>query len=258
MNFFSYQKSSCEFSDAPLTIYNVKHRLRYRFRVMNAASNVCPFMLQIENHEFTVIASDGASLKPVTVDTLYFIAGERYDIVVQANREEVRDYWLRIRALPPCTKEIEEFAILRYHKNVPQSAVNFDFDRRKPPGWLETFPDGRFYNTPKPGVYGIPISEAESNVNDKKLIEAVPDYTFKLFIGTPQLDNEVLFSGNDTIKFMGELKFAQKNQIYFENIFSHISQSKLQQRWSDQQYQPHPSELFASLSTQRHRRENFL
>lgn len=79
--------------------------------MINAASNVCPFMFQIENHEFTVIASDGASLKPITADTLYFISGERYDVVVHANNEEVRDYWVRIRALPPCTKEIEELAI---------------------------------------------------------------------------------------------------------------------------------------------------
>lgn len=141
----------------------------------------------------------------MTADTLYFISGERYDFVVNANQNEVRDYWIRIRALPPCTKEIEEFALLRYHDGpVSDDARNFNFNYRKPPGWLQTFPDGRYFNTAKPNVKGIPISTAVSNVVDKSVTEAKPDYSFKLFIATPELDNEVLFTSNDSIKFMGE------------------------------------------------------
>lgn len=173
--------------------------------MINAASNVCPFQLQIENHEIKVIASDGATFKPVIADTLYFIAGERYDFVVEANNDEVRDYWIRIRALPPCTKEIEEFALLRYHKGkVADDAAKFNFDQRKPPGWLDTYEDGRYFNSPKPDRSGIKISTAEGNVVDQSIVHAEPDYSFKLFIGTPELDNEVLFSGNNTIKFMGK------------------------------------------------------
>jgi Multicopper oxidase len=166
---------------------------------------VCPFQLQIEDHRFDVIASDGATFKPVTTDTLYFISGERYDFVVKADKDEVRDYWIRIRALPPCTKEIEEFAILRYHEGpVDSKAKILNFNDRKPPGWLDTFPSGRLFNTARPGRYGIPISTAESNFVDSTIVEAEPDYSFKLFIATPELDNEVLFTGNDSVKFMGD------------------------------------------------------
>lgn len=214
--FFLFQKTTCLFSDAPLTIYNVQHHKRYRFRLINAASNVCPFQLQIENHEITVIASDGSSFQPVTTDTLFFISGERYDFVVNANQAEVRDYWIRIRALFPCTKEIEEFALLRYHDGpVSNNVRNFNFNDRKPPGWLETFPDGRYFNTAKPNVNGTAISTAVSNIRDASVTDAKPDYSFKLFIATPELDNEVLFTSNDTIKFMGEKNF-NFSSIYFE------------------------------------------
>lgn len=188
-----------------MTIYNVEHHKRYRFRIINAASNVCPFQLQIENHEFSIIASDGSSIKPAKADTLYFTSGERYDIVVEADRDDVRDYWIRVRALPPCTKEIEEFALLRYHVGkVAENASRFNFNKRKPPGWLDTFPDGLFFNTPQPNVYGISIATAEGNVVDSSIVNAQPDYSFKLFFATPQLDNEVLFSGNESFKFMGK------------------------------------------------------
>ncbi|CRK86705.1 CLUMA_CG000538, isoform A [Clunio marinus] len=214
-------KTTCLFSDAPLTIYNVEQFKRYRFRVINAASNVCPFQLQIENHEMMIIASDGSSFKPVKADTLFFISGERYDIVVDANRDEVRDYWVRIRAMPPCTKEIEEFAILRYHKDpVKDQAVDFNFNDRKPPGWLDVFPDGRYFNSPRPDLMGIKLSTVEGNVIDKRITHAEPDYSFNLFIGTPQLENEVLFSGNNTIKFMVTSAKANYNNV---GVFNNIS-----------------------------------
>lgn len=197
-------------------MFNVEHQRRYRFRVINGASNVCPFQLQIENHRFSVIASDGATIKPVTTDTLYFISGERYDIVVNADKDDVRDYWIRVRALPPCTKEIEEFAILRYHEGpVDEQAKNLKFNDRKPPGWLETFPSGRLFNTAKPGKFGVPVSSAVSNIVDSTVIDAEPDFTFKLFIATPQLDNEVLFSGNGSVKFMGDIS----HNFQFANYF---------------------------------------
>lgn len=161
--------------------------------------------MQIENHEMLVIASDGSTFEPVTADTLYFISGERYDVVVKADNEEIRDYWVRVRALPPCTKQIEEFAIFRYHKGkVPEDAINFNFNDRKPPGWLERWPDKRLFNTPQPDIFGTPIASVKSHVGDKSVTESEPDYKFNLFFGTPQLDNNILFSGDNAIKFMGE------------------------------------------------------
>jgi Multicopper oxidase len=177
---------------------------RYRFRSINAASNVCPFTIQVENHDFEVIASDGSTFKPVKVDTLYLTAGERYDFVVNANQKESRDYWIRVKALTPC-KLVEEFAILRYHEGkVPIDAKEFDYDDRIPPDLETLYPTESVFNCHQPAGGEIPISSAESYRNDQKVIHAKPDYSFKLFMGTPQLNNEELFTGDNTIKYMGE------------------------------------------------------
>lgn len=49
-------------------------------------SHVCPAMLEIENHNMTVIATDSYDVQPVTVDSIYSNSGERYDFVINANQ----------------------------------------------------------------------------------------------------------------------------------------------------------------------------
>lgn len=194
---------------------------RYRFRVINAASNVCPMLLQIENHKMSVIASDGSTFKPHEIDTLFFISGERYDIVVKADKEQIRDYFIRIRAMPPCTRKVQDFAILRYHQNsVPNDAKSVDFDNRIIPTFDERWPDGIFFNSHQPLTLGIPISQAESYRNDKDVINQEADETFRLFIGTPRVENDVLFSTNSSIKFMVTSQDSNYNNVGVINNIS--------------------------------------
>lgn len=193
--------------------------------------------MQIEDHEFAVIASDGPTFKTVMADTLFIISGERYDIVVEANKPDVRDYFIRVSAMPPCMKEIEEFAVLRYHSGPVKDAKIFDFDDRKPPGWLDVYLDGRYFNTPKPLLTGIAISKAVSNIIDGSIINAKPDHSFNLFIATPQLDNKILFSGNEATKFMGEIEQLITNMSF--NVIttpSDFCESKSEQRRVYQQH----------------------
>lgn len=190
----------------PINIYNVVKGQRYRFRIIDAASNICSFFVQVEDHQFEVVSSDGSAIKPVTVDTLYIIAGERYDIIVEANKKQVRDYFVRVRALFPCS--VETFGILRYHEHeVPKNARTVDFDARKPPIYAEVYPVGKLFNIDTPANLSFPsfaINLATSVWNDQKVVNAEPDFSFKLFMSTPLMDNDVLFSGNNTIKYMGE------------------------------------------------------
>lgn len=67
---------------------------RYRFRAVNAGSHVCPALIEIQSHSLQIIASDGFSLQPVIVDSLYLNAGERFDFVVNANQTggELEDF----------------------------------------------------------------------------------------------------------------------------------------------------------------------
>lgn len=43
---------------------------------------------QIENHRMLVISTDGGAVKPLSVDTLISISGERYDFVIDADQPE--------------------------------------------------------------------------------------------------------------------------------------------------------------------------
>lgn len=70
----------------PLEVFRVERGQRYRFRLVNSVSHVCPVQLEVENHSLLVIASDSFDLQPVAVDSLVSNSGERYDFVLNANQ----------------------------------------------------------------------------------------------------------------------------------------------------------------------------
>ncbi|XP_026280853.2 uncharacterized protein LOC113208177 isoform X2 [Frankliniella occidentalis] len=98
----------------PREVFQVKQGLRYRFRLVNAGFLNCPLELSVDNHTLLVIASDGADVKPVRVNTLVSYAGERWDVVVEAD-QPVDSYWMRLHGLLDCgPRRAHEAAILRY------------------------------------------------------------------------------------------------------------------------------------------------
>lgn len=72
----------------PLEVFRVQYGKRYRFRVINSGSHVCPAVLEVENHSLLVIASDSYDVEPVEVDSLFSNPGERYDFVITANQSD--------------------------------------------------------------------------------------------------------------------------------------------------------------------------
>lgn len=92
---------------SPLTVIEVKKGETVRLRLI-CASSTYAFRFQIDEHPLTVIASDGPALKPVTVDNLVMTLGERYDVLLKADREGV--YWIRAVTLDGN----ETRAILKY------------------------------------------------------------------------------------------------------------------------------------------------
>ncbi len=72
--------------------------------------------ISIENHNLTAIATDGAPIEPITVDTIGLADGERYDFVLTAD-QEVGNYWFRVRVAEGfwCRNGLkEDYAILHY------------------------------------------------------------------------------------------------------------------------------------------------
>ena len=58
----------------PVEVFNVDYGKAYRFRMISAAPR-CPFKVSIDDHELTIIATDGAPLKPATAQSVIIHTG---------------------------------------------------------------------------------------------------------------------------------------------------------------------------------------
>lgn len=137
-----YMNKDFEYSNTPIPVFYVQSGKKYRFRLINSATNVCPYQFQIESHNFTIISTELSNVEPFVADTLIYLSGERYDIVIDANKP-IGDYWVRIREIEPCWKKIEAFAILRYQTDeIKRSQPKIEFTDKIVPKWEEEYPKG--------------------------------------------------------------------------------------------------------------------
>ncbi|KAI0051892.1 multicopper oxidase [Auriscalpium vulgare] len=99
-------------TNVPLSVINVVQGLRYRFRVVSISCDA-GFTFSIDQHKLTVIEADGQNTKPLLVDNVLVLAGQRYSVVMKAD-QPIANYW--IRSVPPgqTTDGGQNSAILRY------------------------------------------------------------------------------------------------------------------------------------------------
>ena len=101
-------------NDAPLHVYNVQSGKAYRFRVINAGT-LHEYMVSVDDHDLTVIASDGYEISPIVVESFIIHPGERFDSkFILYTTEGIGNYWIRARTLEVNRRTLAE-AILRYH-----------------------------------------------------------------------------------------------------------------------------------------------
>jgi FtsP/CotA-like multicopper oxidase with cupredoxin domain len=218
------QRDSQIYSDVPLTTYNVVFGKRYRFRLINAASNICSFIVKFEGHMFSVIASDGSSLRPTVTESLHITSGERYDIVLEANQTP-RDYVVQIKSYLPCS--FKGYAILRYHDEPTEVPTTLSFIDLNEFNLTDPEINERTFNTPNPKLPGISIAKSASLDEEGEFLRVEPDKEFHLFLQTPTLNNTVLFNTPNTIKWMGKSikQLFIKSQL---SLSSNFNNSKLQ------------------------------
>ncbi len=76
--------------------FNVTKGQKYRFRtIAGMAARRCRVRVSIDDHNITIIATDGALTKPFTCKSFFMFNAERYDFVLDANQEP-GNYWLRV------------------------------------------------------------------------------------------------------------------------------------------------------------------
>ncbi|KAG9125332.1 laccase [Ceratobasidium sp. 392] len=70
----------------------VKRGKRYRLRIINASA-IMSNRFGIEGHKMTIIEMDGILTRPMEVDQLDILAGQRYSVIVTANQKP-DTYWI--------------------------------------------------------------------------------------------------------------------------------------------------------------------
>lgn len=97
--------------------------------------------------------------------------------------------------------------MLRYSKD-GKSEVKVDFIDRKYPKTSELFVTQKTFNFP--GQDGsssqFPVGKSRKIINS--IVNSQPDDTFYFFMATPKLDNNMLFSKGNHIKYMGKCIFG--------------------------------------------------
>lgn len=67
--------TDCE-TRTPYEVFKVSAGRRYRFRLINAFTTVCPAQFNIEKHQLKIIATDGVAVQPVNVNTIISFSGK--------------------------------------------------------------------------------------------------------------------------------------------------------------------------------------
>ena len=103
---------------SPLSVFPVTTDEAYRFRIVGAQS-VYAYSFSIDEHNLTVIATDGHFIQPVTVDYIIVHSGERYDFILNTFNKTEKNYWIRAETLEVNqTEEHSARAILKYGDGV--------------------------------------------------------------------------------------------------------------------------------------------
>ena len=81
-----FYNSSTSHNGSPLTTFDVKSNMTYRFRVIGAAT-LYPFRVYVQHHpSIRIVASDGFEIKPIEVESFIIQPGERIDFLLTADQ----------------------------------------------------------------------------------------------------------------------------------------------------------------------------
>lgn len=114
----------------PRSSFNVQSGKRYRFRILNTGVQYCPLEFSIDQHNLTVISTDGNPIQPVTIKSFNILPGERLDFVLNANQDATRNYWIKVKGHADCEdSSMYQTAILKYNlslNDLPEEEINYD------------------------------------------------------------------------------------------------------------------------------------
>lgn len=130
---------SVPYEKSRLSVFTVSEGKNYRFRLIGTQS-LFAYKFSIDEHNLTVISTDGALIEPIETQFIIIHTGERYDFILKARkpREEVQDYWIRAETLEvdtntngPPYRSLGHVAegILHYNSSLNKSNPKMDPDQ---------------------------------------------------------------------------------------------------------------------------------
>jgi L-ascorbate oxidase len=125
----------------PRSSFNVNYNKRYRFRVLNTGVQYCPLEFSIDEHNLTVISTDGNPIQPVNVKSFFIMPGERVDFVLNASQNSNKNYWIKVKGHADCEEsEMFQTAILKYNNllnNLPETTINYENSGHDSEGYVK-------------------------------------------------------------------------------------------------------------------------
>ncbi|XP_063975902.1 uncharacterized protein LOC135161862 [Diachasmimorpha longicaudata] len=222
--------STGNYTNASLAVINVRPNRRIRFRLINSSSWTCPIQFTIQNHNLTLIGTDGEEVKPKTVTTITSYSAERYDFVLHTN-QTIGTYWIQARLVHSCASEkITQVAILRY------VGSELDSPSLEKPKYNPGLPLGivfndvnRICNDTNPGFVCVVDLETADPIDEKILapkadISILLSYNFHLFsdeeLFKPNTYTQFLvpFGGNGSVAMIGNISNVFSGSPYLTQI----------------------------------------
>lgn len=163
-----YDPQTGEHNEAPLRVFEVQEGKSYRFRVINAAS-VYSYRVSVDNHNITVIASDGKMVVPVEVESFWVHPGERFDFLLHATARKGK-YMIRGVA-EDSINPIPAEAVLHYLGAEPDVGINSERSQcnETEPCTVLNCPFQFYLNNPK--LRCLAVEELVSDITN-----AIPEY----------------------------------------------------------------------------------
>ncbi|KAG6403379.1 hypothetical protein SASPL_135597 [Salvia splendens] len=91
----------------------------YRLRI-GSLTALSALSFEIEGHNMTVVEADGHYVEPFTVKNLFIYSGETYSVLVTADQDPSRNYWMSAKIVSRNSNTTNGLAILNYYPNHPR------------------------------------------------------------------------------------------------------------------------------------------
>ncbi|XP_019183605.1 PREDICTED: L-ascorbate oxidase-like isoform X1 [Ipomoea nil] len=111
----------------------------YRLRI-GSLTALSALSFEIEGHNMTLVEADGHYVDPFVVKNLFIYSGETYSVLVKADQDPSRNYWISSKIVSRPSNTSNGLGIFNYYPNHP---------KRNPP---TTPPAGPHWNDTEPRV----------------------------------------------------------------------------------------------------------